>query len=300
MITENKEPICPISFIEKDKIETRSDINALFLMPYETNLVANNAQAAILTEDKFIDELRKNDKAGFIGPFIRRQVQKSNEECIASYIVSNVADAYTNIFINTMMDVNANFGIGKIDPELPLDFSPKDVYEKVFDKNTIMDLRDAINSIFIHKMHNEIDPDCTFVIVDNIMSQIFAKILYTLIEPFITSTATSIILGGKERDIAKYTENKFFDGTPITKSVDDYGLYTYYTSLIRGIFNENLISFRQALTRMSQSIVWMVFGTVDTYRAITNKESVVKKLEADELGMIPMIEMIRNLKESDK
>ena len=96
MITENKEPICPISFIEKDKIETRSDINALFLMPYEMNLVANNSHAAILAQDKFIDSL---DESRFrtLGRFITSKVDESNVDSILSYIVSNVSDSFNSI-----------------------------------------------------------------------------------------------------------------------------------------------------------------------------------------------------------
>ena len=288
MITENKEPICPISFIEKDKIETRSDINALFLMPYEMNLVANNSHAGILAQDKFIDSLDES-KFRTLGRFITSKVDESNINSILSYIVSNVSDSFNSIFFNSILDVNEAFSLGKVAPDTPMDYSPKNIYSKVFDEACLSGLTYNLDGIFRLRHSNYIDPDCAFVALDNMMSSLFAKIMYSVIEPFITTTTSHIMLNDNESAIAKKSEDYYFDGKPITKSLDGYGIYTYYSSLIRDIFNENLCIFRKGLSQMAQSIVWMIFGQVNVEKAITDSQKVLDILNKNELGMIPMV-----------
>jgi hypothetical protein len=257
-------------------------------MPYEMNLVANNSHAGILAQDKFIDSLDES-KFRTLGRFITGKVDESNVDSIVSYIVSNVSDSFNSIFFNSILDVNANFSLGKVAPDTPMDYSPKNIYSKVFDEACLSELTCNLDRIFILRHSNSIDPDCAFVALDNMMSSLFAKIMYSIVEPFITTTTSAILLNDNESAIAKKSEEYYFDGKPITKSLDGYGIYTYYSSLIRDIFNENLCIFRKGLSQMAQSIVWMIFGQVNVEKAITDSQKVLDTLDKYPLGMIPMV-----------
>lgn len=248
---KNKELISPISFV-KGQLESDSRLNSMFMMSYETKLVSD------VTSSRIIDSCKKdllNSGDRYAQHMIASIDNNAFDDSIMSYIISNVLD----LTINTLVRASSNvYGIFS---EEELAMIPKFNIEVDKVKNII--------ARSIHAVNNTENIELNYVLFNSLSDSIFAHLLSDVFEPAIGQF--TVLCGPNSGKIYKAMFKYYFNSEP--NNVEDPGtVYTFISSIVRDIFQVELIVLREALVGVAHTCSAMLSNRMDWANNIDNPE----------------------------
>ena len=244
---KNKEILCPITFIGEDNIANTSDINSMFLMPYEMKLVNDIHNATVLSNMDTSELSIKN---------LDCHNTVASTDSILAYMISNIYDATINNLLSLINEISieGNMQETAIDVNIPLDNDR--IYKEILDAHN-----NFANSIDVLLKYNKDNKDFVFLHINTFMNTVFSVLCSKVFDRFIVDLTSEIFFKGSANAVATEIATKIY-GNDITEPMDSYAIYTFISSLFRSIAQNKLINLRGALVQIADTAANMICNSI--------------------------------------
>lgn len=269
MKKNNKEILCPISFISEEKIENTSDINSMFLMPYEMKLVNDINNATIISDMNIHDETS-----------LKHLIQYNtiaNTDSILGYMISNIYDITINNLLALINEISieGNMQETAIDVNIPLD---RDIiYKEILDAHN-----NFANQIDVLLNTQKFNRNYVYITLNTFMNTVFTVICSKVFDRFIVDLTAEIFFKGSANAVATEIATKIY-GNDITEPMDSYAIYSFISSLFRSMAQSKLANLRGALIQIADTTTNMICNSLDWYACNDGMISPKQLLEGNKL-----------------
>lgn len=254
--------ICPVVFVG-DEVKACSDINALFINPFETKLETDKAREKAVIS---IYERSKNRNETMMWDVTRIAInRKSHYDAGVAFLVTNISDLVMNTLIAFIQDSitptkmsieDKETGEASSNAMFVGGFFTDDYFNiNVTDEVTNAVIASQIDACFCTDNIKEFDK--IYVTMDMCMSIVYSFLVTKVFDPFIVTHVMNALTRntGLDRlyDLLYYKcygeEVKSLPGAQIE--------YAFCTSVMREIMENNLIAFRTGLIMIARTAALM-------------------------------------------